>query len=121
MCEGKASAEQLAGFAIEHRDGARRGEYMARGSISMLDIDREAAAQMAEIFAEQALGLFTKTAGTPSCATRSGNGAGPPCSKPTEPRCAAGHGSGGRPVADAAASMGPWAPVRGRDAGADSG
>jgi pyrroloquinoline-quinone synthase len=65
VAEGKASSEQLAGFAVEHHEMTVRdaGEYMARGYISMLDIDAEGAALMGENFAEEAMGLFTKTAG----------------------------------------------------------
>jgi pyrroloquinoline-quinone synthase len=65
VCDGKASPDQLAGFAVEHYEMTVRdsGGYMARGYISMLDIDGEGAALMAENFAEEAMGLFTKTAG----------------------------------------------------------
>ena len=65
VCDGKASAGQLAAFAVEHFEMTVRdsGGYMAQGYISMLALDGEGAALMAENFAEEAAGLFTNTAG----------------------------------------------------------
>ncbi len=65
VCGGDATADQLAAFAVEHYEMTVRdsGPYIARGYIALLDIDAEGAALMAENFAEEAMGLYTKTAG----------------------------------------------------------
>jgi pyrroloquinoline quinone (PQQ) biosynthesis protein C len=63
--EGKASKDQIKQFAVEHYEMTVRdsGPYIAQGYISMLKVDREGAELMAENFAEEAMGLYTRTAG----------------------------------------------------------
>lgn len=65
VCDGKANPEELAAFAVEHFEMTVRdsGPYMARGYISMLELDEAGAALMVENFAEEAAGLFSHTAG----------------------------------------------------------
>lgn len=63
--EGKASRQQLLQFAIEHYEMTVRdsGPYIAQGYCSMAKLDPVGAELMAENFAEEAMGLYTHTAG----------------------------------------------------------
>jgi pyrroloquinoline quinone (PQQ) biosynthesis protein C len=63
--DGRATREQLRRFAIEHWHMTVKdaGPYMAQAYISMLAIDPEGAERLAHNFAEEALGLETRTAG----------------------------------------------------------
>ncbi len=63
--EGKATKEQIKQFAIEHYEMTVRdsGHYIAQGYVSMVSVDKEGAGMMAENFAEEAMGLYTHTAG----------------------------------------------------------
>jgi pyrroloquinoline quinone (PQQ) biosynthesis protein C len=65
MHEGKASRQQLRQFAIEHYEMTVRdsGPYIAQGYCSMARLDAAGAELMAENFAEEAMGLHTRTAG----------------------------------------------------------
>lgn len=63
--EGKATRQQLAQFAVEHYEMTVRdsGPYIAQGYLSMVKLDAVGAELMAENFAEEAMGLYTRTAG----------------------------------------------------------
>lgn len=63
--EGKASRQQLRQFAIEHYEMTVRdsGPFIAQGYCSMAKLDPDGAELMAENFAEEAMGLHTRTAG----------------------------------------------------------
>jgi pyrroloquinoline quinone (PQQ) biosynthesis protein C len=63
--DGRATREQLRRFAVEHWHMTVKdaGPYMAQAYISMLDLDAEGAQRVAHNFAEEALGLHTRTAG----------------------------------------------------------
>jgi pyrroloquinoline quinone (PQQ) biosynthesis protein C len=63
--EGSASREDLRQFAIEHYEMTVRdsGPYIAQGYCSMAKLDTAGAQMMAENFAEEAMGLHTRTAG----------------------------------------------------------
>jgi len=63
--EGKASTQELRQFAIEHYEMTVRdsGPYIAQGYCSMAKLDAVGAEMMAENFAEEAMGLHTRTAG----------------------------------------------------------
>jgi pyrroloquinoline quinone (PQQ) biosynthesis protein C len=63
--EGKASREELRQFAIEHYEMTVRdsGPYTAQGYCSMAKLDAVGAEMMAQNFAEEAMGLYTHTAG----------------------------------------------------------
>jgi len=63
--EGKATKEQVKQFAIEHYEMTVRdsGHYIAQGYVSMVNVDKVGAEMMAENFAEEAMGLYTHTAG----------------------------------------------------------
>ncbi len=62
---GEARREQIRQFAVEHYEMTVRdsGPYIAQGYISMSRLDPEGARMMAENFAEEAMGLYTHTAG----------------------------------------------------------
>jgi pyrroloquinoline quinone (PQQ) biosynthesis protein C len=63
--EGKASQRELEQFAVEHYEMTVRdsGPYIAQGYCSMAKLDAAGAELMAENFAEEAMGLHTRTAG----------------------------------------------------------
>jgi pyrroloquinoline-quinone synthase len=63
--EGKATKEQVKQFAVEHYEMTVRdsGHYIAQGYVSMVNVDKGGAEMMAENFAEEAMGLYTHTAG----------------------------------------------------------
>jgi len=63
--DGSANMEHIKGFAIQHYEMTIRdsGPYMAQGYISMSEIDDQGARLIAENFAEEAMGLFSKTTG----------------------------------------------------------
>lgn len=63
--EGKATREHLKQYSIEHYEMTIRdaGALMAQAYLGMLPIDRGGARMVAQNFAEEALGLYTKSNG----------------------------------------------------------
>jgi pyrroloquinoline quinone (PQQ) biosynthesis protein C len=63
--EGTASQQELRQFAVEHYEMTVRdsGPFIAQGYCSMAKLDALGAELMAENFAEEAMGLLTRTAG----------------------------------------------------------
>jgi pyrroloquinoline quinone (PQQ) biosynthesis protein C len=63
--DGKANRQELRQFAIEHYEMTVRdsGPFIAQGYCSMAKLDPFGAELMAENFAEEAMGLHTRTAG----------------------------------------------------------
>jgi pyrroloquinoline quinone (PQQ) biosynthesis protein C len=63
--DGTATREQLRRLAVEHWHMTVKdaGPYMAQAYLCMLEIDADGAQRVANNFAEEALGLHTRTAG----------------------------------------------------------
>jgi len=63
--EGKATREHLKRYSVEHYEMTIRdaGALMAQAYLEMLPLDRDGARMVAQNFAEEALGLYTKSNG----------------------------------------------------------